>query len=152
MPFIDRLKAVKKEKGLTNAEIAQLSDLPVATITRIFNGSTPNPTFESFARISIAMGVSLDEIAGLRHPDTPPVDAHIENTLTSYSELLKEKDERIREKDDMIKMLQEINRHDRIQKMRLLWFIGIFVSIVVAAIITVLLIDACHGDWGYFRY
>ena len=92
MPFIDRLKAAKQEKELTNAEIAQLADLPIATVTRIFNGSTSNPTFESFAKISIAMGVSLDEIAGLRHPDAPPVDAHIENTLTSYSELLREKD------------------------------------------------------------
>ena len=152
MPFIDRLKAIKKEKGLTNAEIAQLSDLPVATITRIFNGSTPNPTFESFARISIAMGVSLDEIAGLRQADAPPLDAHVENTLLSYGELLREKDERIREKDEQIAHLMEINRHDRTQKMRLLWFIGAFVSLVAISLITVLIIDACHGDWGYFRY
>lgn len=152
MPYLERLIALKEERDLTNAEISQLSNIPLATITRIFNGHTPNPTFETFAQIAIALGASLDEIAGIRQPDAPPVDSHIENTLNSYIELVREKDERIREKDEMIATLKEMTKHDRTQKMRLLWFIGIFVSVVVFSLMTILVVDVCNGNFGYFRY
>ena len=51
MPYVEKLKAIRDEKGLTNVEIAKISDTPLATITRVFNGSTPNPTFETISRI-----------------------------------------------------------------------------------------------------
>ena len=95
MPYVEKLKMIKEEKDLPNVEIAKLSNLPLATITRIFNGSTLNPTFETIVQIAIALGVSLDEIAGLKQADEPPIASPIESTLVSYSELLKEKDDRI---------------------------------------------------------
>ena len=102
MPYLEKLKAFKEEKDLTNADIAKLSNLPLATVTRIFNGSTPNPTFETFTQIAIALGVSLDEIAGLKEPDEPPIPSRIEMTLDLYSELLKSKDEQIKDLKDEI--------------------------------------------------
>ena len=148
MPYLERLTKLKEEKKISNAEIAKLSNIPVATITRIFNGSTPNPTFETFTQIAIALGASLDEIAGLKHPEPIPVDSHIENTLNSYSELLKEKDARLKEKDEIIATLKDIGQQERNQKRRLLWFIGAFVAVVV----TFLFIDLFNGHIGYFRY
>lgn len=110
MPYVEKLKALKEEKGLTNAEIATLSNLPLATITRIFNGTTLNPTFETIIQIAIALGTTPDEIIGLREQDEPPIPSRIENTLNSYSELLKEKDDRIRElKDSVEKQRKEKN-------------------------------------------
>lgn len=141
MPYLVRLKALKEDREMTNAEISKLSNIPLATVTRIFNGSTPNPTFETFAQIAIALGASLDEIAGLKQPEDTPKDEHIENTINSYVELLKEKDQRLREKDEMIATLKEINRQDRTQKKRLLWFIGAFVSLVIMSLIVVIIID-----------
>ena len=91
MPYLEKLKAIKDEKDMSNVEIARLSGIPLATITRIFNGNTPNPTFETCARMATALGTSLDEIAGLKQPDAQPVLSPIENTLNSYAELLKEK-------------------------------------------------------------
>ena len=148
MPYIEKLKAIKEERDLSNAEIAALSNLPLATITRVFNGQTPNPTFETIAQIAIALGVSVDEIIGLKHNNEEPIASHVENTLVSYAALLKEKDERIREKDEIIATLKEIGIQDRTQKKRLLWFIGGFVLLVV----TVLTIDLFNGNIGYFRY
>lgn len=148
MPYIDRLKAIKDERDLTNQEIASLSGIPLATITRIFNGSTQNPTFETFAQIAIALGASLDEIAGLRQVEAPPVDAHIENTLLSYADLLKEKEERLKEKDEVIAMLQDRGEQDRKERRRVLWFCGLFVGLVLAF----LFVDVLNGDFGYFRY
>ena len=88
MPFVDKLKAIRDEKHLTNVEVAKLADTPLPTITRIFNGQTPNPTFETISRIAIAMGVSLDELIGLKPSDAPPVPSRIETALNSYSEIL----------------------------------------------------------------
>lgn len=144
MPYLERLKALKEERDLSNADIAKLCDTPLATITRIFNGQTANPTFETFAQIAGAMGVSLDEIAGLKMPETPAV----ETTMSSYAELLKEKDSRIREKDEIIAMLKEQGHQASKERRRLLWFIGGFVCVIVF----VLLFDLLNGHVGYIRY
>lgn len=141
MPYLERLKALKEERDLTNAEIARLSNIPLATITRIFNGSTPNPTFETFTQIAIALGASLDEIAGLKQPEATPVDAPIETTLNSYAELLKEKDERIKE-------LKEEKEKERKEKYKLAITLGCFVAFVLI----LLTVDIMNGHFGYFRY
>lgn len=140
MPYLEKLKLLKEEKDLTNVEIARLSDLPLATITRVFNGSTPNPTFETFSRIAIALGASLDEIAGLKQPDAPPIASPIENTINSYVELLKEKDDRIRE-------LKEEKAAERKDKYRLTCVLVCF----VAFILIILAFDILNSELGYFN-
>lgn len=108
MPFVEKLKMIKDDKGITNGELEKLSNIPLATITRVFNGHTPNPSFETISRIAIALGVSLDEVVGLKEPDESPTPSRIENTLNSYVELLKEKDDRIKElKDDLARERKE---------------------------------------------
>lgn len=134
MPFVDKLKAIRDEKHLSNVEIAKLSDTPLATITRVFNGQTPNPTFETISRIAIAMGVSLDELTGFKPTDAPPIPSRIETALNSYSELLKEKDDRIKElKEDK-------------NKLRAL-LVGVIVFLLI-----LLTVDVLNGHFGYFRY
>ena len=141
MPYLDRLKALKDQKHLTNAEIAELSGIPLATITRIFNGGTPNPTFETFVGIATALGISLDEIAGLKSPHEEAVPSRVEMTINSYAELLKEKDDRIRE-------LKEEKRQERKEKGRLLLFFAIFVTVVML----ILAFDIMNGHIGFVRY
>lgn len=141
MPYVEKLKAIRDEKGLTNVEIAKISDTPLATITRVFNGSTPNPTFETISRIALAMGVSIDELIGLKQPDETPIASPIENTLNSYSELLKEKDDRIRE------LKEEIGK-ERKEKYRVAGMFAFFAAFVLV----ILAIDIVNGHFGYFRY
>ena len=139
MPYLEKLKAFKEGKDLTNADIAKISNLPLATVTRIFNGSTPNPTFETFTQIAIALGVSLDEIAGLKEPDEPPIPSRIEMTLDSYSELLKEKDERIKELKDEVKT-------ERKEKHRITGVFALFVTFVLV----LLTIEILKNHFGHF--
>ena len=40
---ISDLKRMKKEAGLTNADIAGLSGIPVSTVNKIFSGATQKP-------------------------------------------------------------------------------------------------------------
>ena len=87
------------------------------------------------------MGTSLDEITGLKEPDEPPIPSRIENTLNSYSELLKEKDDRIRELKDMVE--KERKEKHTLQ--------GVF-TLFIAFVLVVLTIDILNGHFGYFKY
>ena len=141
MPYVEKLKVIRDDKDITNVEIAKLSNIPLATITRVFNGSTPNPTFETISGIALAMGVSLDELIGLKQPDAPPVASPIENTLNSYSELLKEKDDRIVElKTEKERAIKEK------------YMVASVLIIFVAFVLTILTIDLLNGHFGYFRH
>lgn len=141
MPYVEKLKMIKEEKGLTNAEISALSNIPLPTITRVFNGHTPNPTFETISQIAIALGASLDEITGLKQPDAPPISSPVENTLNSYVELLKEKDKRIEE-------LTEDKKVIRNEKYKVMWML----VIIVTAIFTWFIVDITNGNLGNFKY
>jgi transcriptional regulator with XRE-family HTH domain len=148
MPFVEKLKKIKENKHLTNAEISTLANLPLTTITRVFSGATPNPTFETIVAISTAMGISLDELTGLKEPDEKPIASRIETTLTSYSELLEEKNVRLKEKDAQIAKLTEEKETERKEKTKLLVFLLSFIAVVFL----VLLFDIFNGHFGYFRY
>ena len=139
--YLTKLKEIKEQKRLTNAEIAKLSNVPLPTITRIFNGQTPNPTFETFSSIAIALGSSLDEIAGLKSAEDTTIAAPIVSTLDSYSELLKEKDERINELKEEVKAAK---------KEKLRFFIAL--ACVVGFVLLFLAVDILNGNFGYFRY
>ena len=148
MPYLEKLKALKDKSHLTNAEIAQLSKIPLATITRVFNGATPNPTFETFVGIATALGVSLDEIAGLRSPEEAPLTPQVETTFASYAELLKEKDDRLQEKRETIDKLLKEYKAEKKEKRILAIFTGAFVAVVLI----ILIVDILNGHFGYFRY
>lgn len=125
MPYLAKLKMIKEEKNLSNAYVAKTSNVPLATVTRVFNGQTPNPTFETISAMATAMGVSLDELTGLKQPDAPPIPSPIETTLNSYIELLKEKDDRIKE-------LKEERERERKEKYKL---VIILICVLILALV-----------------
>lgn len=155
MDYISRLKKLKEERDLTYAEIAELSNVPLPTVKRVFGGGTDNPTFDTVAQITIALGGSLDEIAGIKTTEERMQSPRIENVISSYAELLKgkddlirEKDERLAEKNDSIEGLRKQRDKERKEKHWLAWFLAGFISVVIA----VLLYDMLNGHMGYFRY
>lgn len=97
MPYVEKLKIIKEDKKMTNKQISELGNIGLSTVIKVFNGDTENPTFETIDRITNALGVSLDELAGRKTADEPPIASPIVETFNSYSELLKEKDDRIQE-------------------------------------------------------
>ena len=60
--WLDNLKALKKEKGLSSKKIAELTNLPERTVVRIFSGDTPHPYADTLQLIVSVLGGSLDEI------------------------------------------------------------------------------------------
>ena len=61
---VDLLIAIKEQKKLSNKWIAEKTDLSESTISRILSKQT-EPKFEDVVRIAVAVGVSLDALAGI---------------------------------------------------------------------------------------
>jgi DNA-binding phage protein len=61
---VELLATVKAQKKISNKWIAEETGLSESTISRILSRQT-EPKFEDVVRIAIAMGVSLDALAGI---------------------------------------------------------------------------------------
>ena len=60
--WLDNLKELKKETGMSSKQIAEMTHLPERTVIRVFSGDTDNPYVDTIRRIVIALGGSLDSI------------------------------------------------------------------------------------------
>ena len=60
--WLDTLKELKKAKGLSSKQIADMTSLPERTVSRIFSGDTDNPYMDTIHRIAVALDASLDDI------------------------------------------------------------------------------------------
>lgn len=166
MPYGEKLKTIKKTKNLTNSEIHKVCNVPLATVTRIFDEESQGGNFETYVSLARGLGFSLDELAGLKQPDEQPLASPIIETFNSYSEILKEKDERIQElkdqnanlqaafnelknsSDKTIDLLKEEKKDIRHEKRKITSaLIGLVLILVVG-----LLIDLLNGNIGKFRY
>lgn len=166
MPYGEKLKAIKKERQLTNAQIHEICDVSLPTVTRVFDEDSRGGQFETYVSLARGLGFSLDELAGLKQPNEQPLASPIIETFNSQSELLKEKDERIRELKEQNEKLQisfdELKNKDkktiavlekekddiRREKRRITSaLIGLVLILIVG-----LLIDLLNGHIGNFRY
>lgn len=60
--WLDKLKELKKEKGMSAKQIAVATRLPERTVTRILSGETDNPYMDTIRLIVDALDGSLDDI------------------------------------------------------------------------------------------
>lgn len=60
--WLDKLKELKKETGMSVKQIAEATNLPERTVTRVFSGDTDNPYVDTLHRIVSVLGGSLDSI------------------------------------------------------------------------------------------
>ena len=60
--WLDNLKELKKAKGMSSKQIAELTKLPERTVIRIFSGDTDSPYVDTLHRIVTVLGGSLDDI------------------------------------------------------------------------------------------
>lgn len=55
------INKLKKEKGLTNETLADLSGVPKSTVAKIASGITKNPSLDALQAIAKVLGCSLDD-------------------------------------------------------------------------------------------
>lgn len=59
---LKRINELKKQKGLTNAQLAELTGLTVSTIDKITSGYNTNPKIETIIKIANVFNCSLSEL------------------------------------------------------------------------------------------
>ena len=59
---IDGILECKEQEGLTTQQIADRSNVPKSTVTRILRKETPNPSMKNLADIAAAVGYVLDPV------------------------------------------------------------------------------------------
>ena len=122
--ILAKLKELKAQKNLTNQQIADLSGVPLSTVTRVFNGQTDNPNIGTIEDIVKGMGFSLDDVTGIKQ--TEEKYSPDDNLIQLYKEMIRTKDKYIR------------------------FLSGTLVAIVVLLLI-MLLLDLFVLDVGYIR-
>lgn len=60
--WLDNIKELKRNKGMSTKQIAEATNLPERTVARIFSGDTENPYVDTLHRIVTVLGGSLDDI------------------------------------------------------------------------------------------
>jgi transcriptional regulator with XRE-family HTH domain len=58
----EKIKQLRKDKGLTQEKLAELAKVDPKTIIEIENGNRKNPTFKTINKIANALRMSLKEI------------------------------------------------------------------------------------------
>ena len=61
-PVIESLSAKREEMGVTIAWIAEKSGIPESIVTKIFNRSIRNPSFDTIVPIAETLNISLDTL------------------------------------------------------------------------------------------
>lgn len=92
---------MKKKCGMSNKEIAEKAGISLSTVNRVMAGQTDVPNYQTVCDLVMAMGGSLDELAGIKKED---VTLH-GNTPEIYLTIIADKDKIIVEKDRWIKRL-----------------------------------------------
>ena len=132
----EKLKALKMSKNLTIQEISEKSGVPSSTVSRIFSGQTDNPSFQNICDIVIAMGGSLDELAGIKNTEST-----YHTNADTHAILMQMCRERIEDKE------REIKKWTRIIRILSIAFISL-----VIIIIALLIYDVASPGMGYIRY
>lgn len=60
--WLDNLKELRKDKGMSIKHIAEETNLPERTVARIFSGDTDNPYVDTLRRIVAVLDGSLDDL------------------------------------------------------------------------------------------
>lgn len=122
--ILAKLKELKAEKKLTNQQIADLSKVPLSTVTRIFNGQTDNPNIGTIEDIVNCMGGSLDNITGI-----------------------KQTEEKFDPDDNLIQLYKDIIR----TKDKYIGFLSGTLVVIVVILLVMLFLDMFVLDIGYIR-
>ena len=121
-----RLKELKDQRKLTNQQLSDLSGVPVGTINRIMAGQTDNPSFQTVCDMVMAMGGSLDELAGIQTPGGGEPSPPGEDLIRLYERTIEGKEK---------------------------WLYRLFClcCVLVAVLLGVLIYDLTHPMVGFFR-
>ena len=113
--WLENLKELKKNKGMSSKQIAEVTNLPERTVKRIFSGDTDNPYVDTLHRIVTALGGSLDDILAdtkvvvatetlVEIKETANIIEAERDLITAENTILKDKIAALTRENEMLKM------------------------------------------------
>ena len=81
------INKLKKEKGLTNAQIAKLSGVTLSTLDKITSGINTNPKLDTLQAICRALGCRLDDFDDMPKKSAPSYSAEALRIAKRFDEL-----------------------------------------------------------------
>lgn len=87
MEWIDYLRILKNQSGMTTKELSTVSAIPEPTLEKIFSGQTKNPGVNSIQRLVHAMGYTLNDIDPQKQKNTPSLSNEALQVAIDYSDL-----------------------------------------------------------------
>ena len=133
----DRLKALQIKADISCAEWSKLSTVPEATIRKILSGETPDPRFDTIAKLVTCIGGSMDDIVGNQKS------GEIENNaVIVLKDAYESRIEALRERLDDVKKYAESLQRDK--KM-----LGIVVAVLISLIIGMFVFDIALDTNGW---
>lgn len=122
-----RLNEEKNKLKLTNVQIANASDVPLSTVTKILNGETKDPSANALRSIAKTLGLTLDELYG----DNAQSD---DSASKIFRIILEEKNNELAKEQKYVRAL------------------FIVVVALVGVLVGMTLLDALNGRVGWIRY
>lgn len=128
----DYLNSYMSKNNLSVQDVADLTGVSANTLQNIRSGKTESPNMITAAQIVKSLGGSLDAIAGIDMPQPAP---------SSVPFVCPQRD-------------ALINLYERMLASKNRWIRCLFTALIVLVIfiVTFLIFDLMHGNWGYFRY
>lgn len=143
----DYLNALKLKGNFTYTELSNLSSIPEATIRKILSGETPDPRFDTVAKLVAAMGGTLDDAFSTKKEKDIEV-----NVVTELKSNYEMRIEDLRERlADMRERLDE-HRERVASAEREKKVLAIAVAALVAIIVAILVFDIAVGSHGWVQY
>jgi transcriptional regulator with XRE-family HTH domain len=110
--WLDNLKDLKKQSGMSAKQIAEKTNLPERTVSRIFSGDTDNPYMDTLRRIVAVLGGSLDDLFAeskmvVANTDLIALQAEYDQLKAEFANL---QDENVSLKDKNVALEIELDR------------------------------------------
>lgn len=146
----DNLKALQDKAGMTTAQLAEKSNLPVDTINKIRSGATRSPNADTLARLSVALGVPVDVL--LAEDGKPQSASGLLPDNTMYQLYLAAM---ARQKESYELTISSLGKSHaqtlaHVERNSRRWF---WVAVVLMAFIVFILVwDITHPTMGYIQY
>ena len=140
---IDGILECKDEIGMTMQQIADRSNVPKSTVTRILRRETPNPSVKTLADIAVAVGYEIDPVKPAVLKDS---------TKDAYIAYLQEALEAERKNCKAQIAEQKALRHQVVaEKNRTILYLSISLVLAMVFLICWLVIDILHPTAGWIQ-
>lgn len=151
-PLYIQLGRLIEKHGHTNQSLANLTGIPIGTISGIRSGQNQSPSLEAICAIMKALGESVDVLVGIVPPlpqiNTEQLNSNTAEIIRTYQIAIAGYEGQLEEKDKRSKDLEKI-LEDTIKRANRMEAIAIGVLIAFAMLF---LVDLCIRTRGWITW